>query len=271
MSDQPADADPTPRVPLPWDEAFEEELAAQPHDAFFKRVFSDLAVATAFFRHHLPPSVVSAIRWETLAACPASFIKRTLKQNHSDLLFTVEDGDRPALLHILFEHQTSVDEAMPLRLLGYMVEIWNGWLTSRGLPLPPVVPVVLHQGPDRWSVSCHFEEMFGAVATGMRRFLPRFEHALVDLTRHEPESGGAEQSLRLVLHLMKLARERQRMEEFFDWLMAESMPVPADLLALSLLYALHADASLDAEAVFHKIAIQSAARTHGHVHSPATH
>jgi hypothetical protein len=49
--------------------------AAHAHDGFFKAVFSQPEHATAFFKSHLPPEVVSRIDWPSLVLLPGSFIK----------------------------------------------------------------------------------------------------------------------------------------------------------------------------------------------------
>ena len=129
------------------------ELMAQPHDAYFKRVFSDPAMAAALFRSHLPARVAAGLDFERLEVLPGSFVKRSLQQSHSDLLFSIPErlGGEKVLVYLIFEHQTTVDPGMPLRLLSYMTELWGSLPRMRKGHLPPVIPVVLHQG-DRKSV-----------------------------------------------------------------------------------------------------------------------
>ena len=132
----------------------ENQLASQPHDAFFKDFFGEPEHAAAFFRNHLPDEVAEVVEWESLGTVPGSFVKRSLQQAHSDLLFSARTaGGTDLLLYLLFEHQTSVDQAMPLRLLAYQVEILLSHHGRHGLPLPPVLCFVLNQGPDAWTVS----------------------------------------------------------------------------------------------------------------------
>ena len=54
------------------------ELVSQPHDAFFKDVFSDLGHATAFFQEHLPGKIAARVGWESLTRVPGSFVKAQL-------------------------------------------------------------------------------------------------------------------------------------------------------------------------------------------------
>jgi predicted transposase/invertase (TIGR01784 family) len=232
------------------------DLATHPNDAFFKTIFSEPEHATAFFKSHLPQSIANRVDWTSLTVIPTSFVKSSLQQVHSDLLFSVRLGSRETLLYLIFEHQSTVDPTMPLRLLGYVGEILTQQHKAHGLPLPPMLPFVLHQGPDHWNVSTAFEDLFELpeeLAADLLPFLPKFHHALLDLSRSDPAAEERDIQLRIVLHLMKLARERQLLE-YFRWL-AETLvdQVPDSLLGRLLLYALHADSELDARQIFRSL------------------
>lgn len=234
----------------------EHDLAAHPNDAFFKAIFSEPDQAIAFFKSYLPPAIASRIDWPSLALVPASFVKTNLQQLHSDLLFSVTIAGRKTMLYLLFEHQSTVDPTMPLRLLGYIAEILNKQHKDHGLPLTPVLPFVLHQGPDHWNVSTAFEDLFelpDELAADLLPFLPKFQHALLDLSRAQPATDEQDPQLRMVLHLMKLAREQQ-LRKFFQWLAETTLDkLPESLLGRLIWYALHADGELDAQEIFRNL------------------
>jgi predicted transposase/invertase (TIGR01784 family) len=227
--------------------------AVHTNDGFFKSVFSQPENATAFFKSHLPPTIVAHIDWPSLRVLPGSFVKSTLQQVHSDLLFSVHIGERETLLYLLFEHQSSPDPTMPLRVLGYLVEILTQHHKKLGFPLPPVLPFVLHQGPATWSASTAFEDLFELpeeLAPMLLPFLPKFHHALLDLTRFDPPTGEEDTRMQVVLQLMKLARQKELLR-FFQWLAGYSArDLPESLLGKMLLYALHSDSDLDAQAIY---------------------
>lgn len=75
--------------------------------------------------------------------------------------------------------------------------------------LPPVLPFVFHQGPETWNISAAFEDLFelpDELAADLLPFLPKFHHALLDLSRSDPDTEEDDTRLRVVLQLMKLAR-----------------------------------------------------------------
>jgi hypothetical protein len=53
----------------------------------------------------------------TLQLVSGSFVDPELESSQSDLLFSVQIQDRPALLYFSFEHQSTVEELMAFRIL----------------------------------------------------------------------------------------------------------------------------------------------------------
>lgn len=89
--------------------------------------------------------IARRIDWSTLTALPTRFVDPKLAELRSDVLFSVKLADgRDVLLYILFEHQSTSDEWMSLRLLGYMVQIWQHHHSEHPKlkRLPPVLPAV---------------------------------------------------------------------------------------------------------------------------------
>jgi hypothetical protein len=74
-------------------------------------------------------------------------------------------------------------------MLRYMVRIWDLWLEDsdgQGLPLPPILPVVLSHDERGWRSARRFGELFEADEVNlavMRRFVPDFELVVDDIAR----------------------------------------------------------------------------------------
>lgn len=182
-----------------------------PPDKFFKEVFSRVEVARGFFQAYLPSNLVAAIEWKSLKPEPGAFIDERLLTHTSDLLFSAQIGAAPVLLYFLFEHQSRPDRAMPFRLLGYMVHIWEQWRkqAAPAAMLPAILPVVLYQGREAWTVPRHFGDSVKLPANleaQLRPFQPDFEYILVDIARVSTEEIRGEIALRLVLTLLKAVR-----------------------------------------------------------------
>ncbi|MEZ5305129.1 MAG: Rpn family recombination-promoting nuclease/putative transposase [Verrucomicrobiales bacterium] len=242
------------------DAEFLRELVRQPHDAFFKRTFSSLPIAREFFQRFLPAAIAARLDWAGLSQVHASFVAADLGQSHADLMFRAPLlGGGEIRLYLLLEHQSEVQAHMPLRLLGYMVRFWEAHLREEGVPLPPVVPLVLHQGPDRWSVSAEFAglvDLPADLAGDLAPFTPAFRHGLLDLVACDPENAfGGETAA--AIRLMKMARARgTKIGSFFDWLVAEWIglgELGEGLVELMILYALHVEQDLDVRGIAHNL------------------
>src|SRR5688572_4709499 len=150
-----------------------------PHDALFKRTFSDPEHVRQELRAVLPPALLGPLDLATLRPCPGSFVDQALAGSHSDLLFSVELAGKPALLYLVYEHMSTVDALLPLRLLSYVVRVLlqHAEQSKGALPLPAVVPLVLHHSATGWTASTRLEALFDPAlleTEGLRDWLPRF-------------------------------------------------------------------------------------------------
>jgi hypothetical protein len=134
-----------------------------------------------------------------------------LAQHHSDLLFRLrlKTGDN-AFAYILLEHKSSPDPGAPLQLLRYIVRILtrNYHENKKRLPLAPVIPLLAHHGPEGWTISCEFGDLFGAVPESMRPYLVSYRHALVDLVSINDAELSAHLRLRAFLKALKYGLRR---------------------------------------------------------------
>jgi len=137
-----------------------------------------------------------------------SFISEELRGSQSDLLWRCEGGDVDGAIYIyvLFEHQREPDRLMVLRLLFYLVKIWERHLASdsRSPRLPFILPLVLYQGKTPWNASLFLRDLVELPGDDLRGFVPDFTYGLESL--QGTDLGGVNPDvLRLILLVMKLA------------------------------------------------------------------
>jgi hypothetical protein len=169
-----------------------------PHDAFFKETFADISKAAAELASVLTVHD-EPFDWSTLRLEPGLLPTSDDDDRYSDLLFSVAraDAESEVLVYVLFEHQSGDDPLMLLRMLRYMLRVWDTWIaktkTTRP-PLPPILPVVLTHDERGWRSARHFHELFpddpGTRAIAAR-FIPAFEIALDDLAKVSNEQLAA--------------------------------------------------------------------------------
>ncbi len=116
---------------------------------------------------------------------------------------------------MLFEHQSTTDRWMLLRLLQYMVRIWQEHLTRepKSARLPVIVPVVLHHSEAGWMGETAFEALMDldeATRDVALPFVPRFSLVLDDVS-HVTDEELRERAItalgKLVLACFRHARD----------------------------------------------------------------
>jgi hypothetical protein len=208
------------------------------HDAFFKQVLGDPELAGTFLREHLPSEVADLLGPELPEQVPGSFVDEELRQHHSDLVFRVHlKAGRDAFAYVLMEHKSSPDPGARLQLLRYVVRLLTRWYDQNKpqLPLPPVLPLLAHQGLEGWKLSCDFADLFSTVPEPLRPYLPSFRHALVDLALTDDQALSAKTRLRAFLKALKYSR-RPDLPACIDIVFAEADTLGEDDLFVILEY-----------------------------------
>jgi len=166
-----------------------------PHDAFVKYTFSNLENAAVALRSVLPEGLSRRIDWQSLRLESGSHVDHLLSDTHTDLLFSTSIAGRRALLYVLFEHQSTPDALMPLRLLKYIVRVLD-WHVENAktlghpkLPLPLVVPVVLHHSEDGWTSPTELAALFDPVLANDAELSTLVPKAELRARRHQSPLG----------------------------------------------------------------------------------
>jgi hypothetical protein len=176
------------------------------------------------------------------------YIDPQFASSESDLLFRIQLQQGDAYLYLLFEHQSSEDPRMALRLLSYILRIWERFAKNHAPPakLPAILPVVLAQGKRPWKTSTQLEDLINlppAYAPVLRAWQPTLVYHLLELVRipYEAISGTPEGIITL------RALKAQPMDELLgDALWDEPLlfSLPEDALERILRYILNADVNV---------------------------
>ena len=181
-----------------------EEPIHHPNDKLLKATFSNPVNARAFFQNHLPPKLAQLVDWNSLTLESSTFVDPQFAASESDLLFSLKLHQSPAFLYLLFEHQSSEDPRMALRLLSYILRIWERFAGTHSPPakLPAILPIVLAQGKRPWKTAPRLEDLLdlpSPLADIVRPWQPMFVYHLLELVRipYEALSGTPEGILTL--------------------------------------------------------------------------
>jgi predicted transposase/invertase (TIGR01784 family) len=156
----------------------------QPHDRLFKQLLGERENAVSFLEHNLPRALLRHLDLDSLEVVQTSFIDSQFVQSEADLLFSLRVADGPGYVYVLFEHQSSPDALMLLRLLSYMVRVWRRHTREQGPSdrLPVIIPMVLFHGPAGWQGPTDFQSLVAAPDDAFSLYTPQFACCLFDLS-----------------------------------------------------------------------------------------
>jgi len=175
-----------------------------PHDKFFKEVFSRREVAVDFLRNYLPEEVFSCLDEESIHLKKDSFVDKELRVYFSDLLYqaSLKDGSE-SYVYLLFEHKSYPEPLIAFQLLRYMVKIWERDLRQGfSAKLSSIIPIVIYHGTARWNIDERFISLFKCPKE-IECFIPDFSYALCDISRFSDEEIRGIVVLKSTLLLLK--------------------------------------------------------------------
>ncbi|MEW6747186.1 MAG: Rpn family recombination-promoting nuclease/putative transposase [Planctomycetota bacterium] len=202
-------------------------MTPNPHDRLTKAIFSNPAHAAGELKSVLPQRITESLDFDTLTVCSGDWYDQVLANRQGDLLFSIRARRAgEVLIYVLVEHKSTLDPMTPLQLLGYMVRLWEAWLTQNptALHLPPILPVVLAHGSREWKSPRRFSELLrsgGELAQSLAPFQPEF-CILVDDLAAQPDQAIRERAMtpmgKLTLLALKHMRGKRDLQELLgDW------------------------------------------------------
>lgn len=150
-----------------------------PHDRFFKAIFSQKELALSFIKQLIPKEVSEKLDLKTFDSGPNSYVDEQLKEHISDIIYTCKQKSGEDIqVCLLIEHKSYPERYPHVQLLRYMINIYQQTIIDRA-KLKTVIPIVLYHGKQRWHYK-NFEAYFDQ--SSFLQFIPQFEYILVDLS-----------------------------------------------------------------------------------------
>ena len=193
-----------------------------PHDKFFKEVFSDKETAEDFLKHVVPEEIVKGLDFATLASDKTSYIDEELKEYYSDVVYRCKyKGSVSIQIVLIFEHKSYVPDYPHLQLFKYLLKIWETTLKQEK-KLVAVLPLIFYHGKDKWEVR-PFCDYFAGIDEPLKAYIPELNYLLTDLscyTDDELKNGVFDNvSTKLSALLMKnIHNEGKLLENLVDFL-----------------------------------------------------
>jgi len=164
------------------------------HDLGYKHLLTHKKTFIQLLRSFVKEDWVKEIDESQVMLINKSYVLQDFKEKESDIVYRLKIKDRNVIFYCLLELQSSVDYQMPLRLLFYMIEIWRDILKNtenheterKGFKLPCIVPIVLYNGVNNWTVCRSFREMLDGNEI-FSNYILDFNYILFDVNRYEEE------------------------------------------------------------------------------------
>ncbi len=175
-----------------------------PHDKFFKTVFSQKEVAVDFLRHYLPSEVRDLLVPESLEYVKESFVDPHLREFFSDLVFTVSlKTGTSGLVYILLEHKSYQEPHTAFHLLRYILNLWEQSLTRpKAGRFPIIIPIVLYHGATSWNAGTSLRDLVH-YPQELQTYLPDFQYILWDAAAYADDDIAGIAMLQAALLLFK--------------------------------------------------------------------
>jgi len=215
------------------------------HDSMLRAVFESPDVARAFFTTFLPPELVERLDLTRLEARPDHLVDPRPHWCATDVLYETSLDGLPAVLYLLFEHQSTVDRWIPYRFLRSTDLVWSKALAENPSleRLPVVVPIVLTHARERWWAPMQLQDLVGdrgQLPSCLRDKVPQQSYFLFDLrgmTDAQIVSMATTASLRLLLLILRNVRNPELGAMLRAWheLLGSVVREPSGLRVMELL------------------------------------
>ena len=163
-----------------------QRYSAFVHDAAYKSLFSYPRMVEDLLRGFVAADWSDALDLSTLQKLPAEFVSDDLRQRRGDTMWRVRFREGTWLyLVVLLEFQSTVDRYMAVRMLVYTGLLYQELVRPRGpgserRELPPVLPVVLYNGPTRWTAATGVARLIAPVSQTLDPYQPSQRYFLLD-------------------------------------------------------------------------------------------
>ena len=166
-----------------------------PHDRGYKSLLASEEIFLELLRSFVDMGWVSQIDPEAIIRIDKSYILQDFSEKEADLVYRLKIKGQDVIFYLLMELQSSVNFQMSYRLLLYMVEIWRDVLKNipseeaarKEFKLPPIIPILLYNGRDKWTACRSFKETL-AEAELFKEFVVDFKYILIDVNRYDKKT-----------------------------------------------------------------------------------
>ncbi|WP_299237996.1 Rpn family recombination-promoting nuclease/putative transposase [Sulfurihydrogenibium sp.] len=187
----------------------ENKESIQPHDWFFKQVFSNPKNVQDFISIFLP-DLSQKIQLNSLEIVPSEKFSNNQKKHFLDLLYKCKLNDKDAYIRLIFEHKSYVDKKLPLQLMQYNAVIWEEALKEKDY-YPPIINIVFYHGRVKWNFPTTIPEIEDEE---LDKYIQKLNYILIDLNEIEDENlkRHLKKNVDLIMEMLIMKHIHDRLE-----------------------------------------------------------
>ena len=169
------------------------------HDGSYKQLFSHPEMVESLIREFVPEDWVEGLDFSSLENTNKSFTTDDIRPRADDSIWRVRWNESWVYVYLLIEFQSTVDPWMPVRVSVYTGLLYQDLIKSkkvkRGEQLPPVFPIVLYNGQNRWTARQDIADLIAPMPPSLARYRPSHRYFLVDEGKVPMETLGSNRGL----------------------------------------------------------------------------
>jgi predicted transposase/invertase (TIGR01784 family) len=199
----------------------------QPHDRFFRAVFSDLDSVRDLLRNSLPPQIIQMLDLDSIELTDDTFIDERLSLYQSDILIRARTRSSPVLIYVLVDHKSYPDKWAVLQLLVYMVRIWEKELArlKKLKKLPCIIPIVFYHGTRKWSYPLNFASYVDGTSE-LKAYIPDFQTVMFNL--QSVDLGSLQGGIAFQVALSAFKHAGRELRSHIDEMLMSVSKLPTD-------------------------------------------
>ncbi len=145
------------------------------HDSGYKKLFSNHELVRQLLTSFVNEEWINCIEYSSLERIDKSFISDEFAERESDLIYKAKFKNQDIYIFILLEFQSTVDRFMSLRMLRYVIELYEDLVKNHKLKtLPAIFPIMLYNGENKWTAS---EELYTLIENSIpEKYIPKFRY-----------------------------------------------------------------------------------------------
>lgn len=151
------------------------EIEKKEYDSAYKYLFSNKRIFHQFLTRFIHEDFARNILLEDIELVDKTFVSDEFIQRESDIIYKVKTQKKDVYIFVLVEFQSTVDKTIPVRMLLYILQLYDHlYRNSQKGKLPAIFPVLLYNGSKKWTIPTNIQSLIEGTVPS--RYIPAFEY-----------------------------------------------------------------------------------------------